>query len=121
MKIEVKPIWHNQESVDQIVKERVGATLAACSAYLEKIAERYGIGSLVGRELLQGAEFIKTEVKPAASALKELLRQAELKGVKSLPECWHYNQDSREDFMDVYFKQRQERIAELEKARASED
>jgi len=57
-------------------------------------------------------------LKPAASDLKALLREAELKGVKSLPECWHYNQDSREDFMDAYFKQRQERIAELEKARA---
>ena len=105
-----------EQAIHNAEKQRGAEVLAAVHkeiAEVEKmITDNRNLGSY--DELVDRL----ANLKPAASDLKALLREAELKGVKSLPECWHYNQDSREDFMDAYFKQRQERIAELEKARA---
>jgi len=57
--------------------------------------------------------------KQAAQDLEELLRQERLKVTESSPECWHFNTETRDEFMERYFAWRKKNLAELEKARTS--
>jgi len=103
--------------LNEIERRARAEVLAACIAETQKFSIDEAV-SLGCRRVVEAVEYQIRQLQPAAKALEELLREAELKAIKSSPECWHYNTETDREFMERYFAWRKNRIAKLEKARA---
>ena len=113
------PRWYAQEAVDQVVRERTAKAraevLAACIKIIKRYSSRYSGMDYSNNTFCACIDLSKqiSGLQPAAFDLEELLRQAELKGLKFAEDSLHAVNNPFS-----WANKLAGRIAELEKARA---